>query len=66
MHIRREIDHILDDINKVIANKKTSNKESEGDKAMLKHLYDTINLKTDNGKRAKGMWTESPEFVSIQ
>jgi len=66
MHIRREIDHILDDINKVIANKKTSNKESEDGKAMLKHLYDTINLKTDNGKRAKGMWTDSPEFVSIQ
>jgi len=66
MHIRREIDHILDDINKIIANKKTSNKESEDDKALLNHLYETINLKTDNGKRAKGMWTDSPEFVSFK
>ena len=64
MHIRREIDHILDDINKIIANKKTSNKESEDDKAMLEHLYATINLKTNDGKRAKGMWTESPEFIN--
>ena len=30
--------------------------------ALLKHLTDTINLKTNNGKRAKGMWTDSPEF----
>jgi len=62
MHTRREIDHILDDINKIIAKNKTSNKESEDDKAMLEHLYATINLKTNDGKYAKGMWTESPEF----
>ena len=55
MHIRREIDHILDDINKIIAKNKTSNKESEDDKAMLEHLYATINLKTNDGKYAKGM-----------
>jgi hypothetical protein len=64
MHTRREIDHILDDINKIIAKNKTSNKESKDDKAMLEHLYATINLKTNNGKRAKGMWTESPEFIT--
>jgi hypothetical protein len=64
MHIRREIDHILDDISKIITKNKTSNKESEDNRAMLKHLYATINLKTDNGKRAKGMWTESPEFLA--
>ena len=63
MHTRREIDHILDDIIKIIAKIKTSNEESEGDKALLNHLYETINLKTDNGKRAKGMWTTSPEFI---
>jgi hypothetical protein len=62
MHTRREIDHILDDIIKVIAKNKTSNKEDEDSKALLKHLTDTINLKTNNGKRAKGMWTDSPEF----
>ena len=32
MHARREIDHILDDINKIIAKNKTSNKQSEDDK----------------------------------
>ena len=62
MHIRREIDDILDQINEIIAKNKTSNKESEDDKAMLEHLYETINLKTNNGKYAKGMWTDSPEF----
>ena len=64
MHTRREIDHILDDISKIIAKNKTSNKESEDNRAMLEHLYATINLKTNNGKRAKGMWTESPEFIN--
>lgn len=62
MHIRREIDHILDDIIKVIAKNKTSNKQNDDDKAMIEHLKQTINLKTDDGKRAKGMWTDSPEF----
>ena len=66
MHIRREIDHILDNINEIIAKNKTSNKESEDDKAMLEHLYETINLKTNNGKYAKGMWTDSPEFMYNQ
>tara|TARA_R110001606_G_scaffold383566_1_gene545912 strand:+ start:1224 stop:1436 length:213 start_codon:yes stop_codon:yes gene_type:complete len=62
MHTRREIDHILDEINDIIAKNKESNKEDEDSKALLKHLTDTINLKTNNGKRAKGMWTDSPEF----
>ena len=59
MHIRREIDQILDKMSKLIANKKLSNKEKEE----LQKLKDQINTKTDNGKRAKGMWTESPEFA---
>ena len=63
MHIRREIDHILDEINEIIAKNKDSNKEKSEDKAMIEHLTRTINLKTDDGKRAKGMWTESPEFI---
>jgi len=62
MHARREIDDILDQINEIIAKNKTSNKQSEDDKAMLEHLYATINLKTNDGKYAKGMWTDSPEF----
>jgi hypothetical protein len=63
MHIRREIDHILDEINEIIAKNKDSNKEKSEDKEMIEHLTRTINLKTDDGKRAKGMWTESPEFI---
>ena len=63
MHIRREIDHILDEINEIIAKNKDSNKEKSEDKAMIEHLERTINLKTDDGKRARGMWTESPEFI---
>ena len=63
MHIRREIDSILDEISEIIAKNKKSNKQSSDDKAMIKHLEQTINLKTDDGKRAKGMWTDSPEFL---
>ena len=60
MHIRREIDNILDKMNDLIANKKLSNK----DKQELQNLKDEINKKTNNGQYAKGMWTESPEFVN--
>tara|TARA_B100001250_G_C19761866_1_gene772854 strand:+ start:1268 stop:1468 length:201 start_codon:yes stop_codon:yes gene_type:complete len=63
MHIRREIDNILDEISEIIAKNKKSNKQSSEDKAMIEHLERTINLKTDDGKRAKGMWTDSPEFL---
>ena len=62
MHARREIDDILDQISEIIAKNKTSNKQNDDDKAMIEHLKQTINLKTDDGKRAKGMWTDSPEF----
>lgn len=63
MHTRREIDFVLDEINEIIAKNKESNKESPEDEAMLEHLYRSINLKTLNGERAKGMWTDSPEFL---
>jgi len=62
MHIRREIDNLLDKMIEITANKKESNKESRE----LNEILDEIRRKTDNGKRAKGMWTDSPEFVSIQ
>tara|TARA_B100001175_G_C19342292_1_gene558050 strand:- start:47 stop:253 length:207 start_codon:yes stop_codon:yes gene_type:complete len=64
MHARREIDHILDEINEIIAKEKDSNKQTEEDKAMIEHLTRTINLKTQDGERAKGMWTDSPEFLT--
>ena len=60
MHTRREIDNILDKISKLIAKEKLSNKEKEE----LQNLKQEINKKTDNGKRARGMWTESPEFIA--
>ena len=63
MHIRREIDHILDEMLEIIAKNKKSNKKNSEDKEMIEHLERTINSKTDNGKRAKGMWTDSPEFL---
>jgi len=62
MHTRREIDNLLDKMIEITANKKESNKESRE----LNEILDEIRRKTDNGKRAKGMWTDSPEFVSIQ
>lgn len=58
MHTRREIDNLLDKISEIIVKNKKSNK----DKTELQKLIVLINIKTDNGKRAKGMWTESPEF----
>jgi hypothetical protein len=61
MHARREIDHILDNINEIIAKNKTSNKESEDDRAMLEHLYATINLKTNNGR----LFGDCQELISI-
>jgi hypothetical protein len=60
MHTRREIDNLLDKMNQITANKKTSNKEQEE----LQNLKEEINKKTNNGKRAKGMWIESPEFIN--
>ena len=62
MHIRREIDNLLDKMNQIIANKKDANKDCPE----LNKIFDEIRRKTDNGKRAKGMWTGSPEFMSIK
>ena len=62
MHIRREIDNLLDKMIEITANKKESNKNE----TKLQEIRVQINTKTDNGKRAKGMWTESPEFMSFK
>jgi len=59
MHTRREIDNLLDKMSQIIAKKKLSNK----DKAEIKKITAEINEKTLNGERAKGMWTDSPEFI---
>lgn len=38
------------------------NKKSNKDKSQLQEIKDKISRKTNNGKYAKGMWTDSPEF----
>ena len=62
MHIRREIDNLLDKMIQITA------KEKECDKPdpELNKILDEIRRKTDNGKRAKGMWTDSPELMSFK
>ena len=62
MHIRREIDNLLDEMIEITANKKECDKPDPE----LNKILDEIRRKTDNGKRAKGMWTDSPEFVSFK
>lgn len=62
MHTRREIDNLLDKMLEIIAQNKESNKHT----AELQEIKDEISRKTLDGKRAKGMWTESPEFMSIK
>ena len=58
MHIRREIDNLLDQMSEIIVKNKKSNK----DKSQLQEIKDQISRKTNEGKYAKGMWTDSPEF----
>jgi len=62
MHIRREIDNLLDKMIQITAKEKESNKPDPE----LNKILDEIRRKTDNGKRARGMWTESPEFMSFK
>lgn len=65
-HIRREIDEILDQINEIIATSEMQGGIDDQDKTELQQLFDEINKKTLNGERAKGIWTESPEFNYIK
>ena len=62
MHIRREIDNLLDKMIQITAKEKECNNPDPE----LNKILDEIRRKTDNGKRAKGMWTDSPEFVSFK
>jgi hypothetical protein len=62
MHTRREIDNLLDKMIQITAKEKECNKPDPE----LNKILDEIRRKTDNGKRAKGMWTDSPEFVSFK
>lgn len=58
MHIRREIDNLLDEMSQIIKQNNKSNK----DKTLLQEIKDKISRKTNDGKYAKGIWTDSPEF----
>lgn len=64
MHIRREIDNLLDDMIEIITQKKSSSSEERKvEENLLKEIKNKIKIKTNNGKYAKGMWTDSPEFL---
>ena len=66
MHIRKEIDEILDQINEIMTTSEMQGGIDDQDKTELQQLFDEINKKTLNGERAKGIWTESPEFNYIK
>ena len=66
MHSRRQIDNLLDEI--ITQNNRLNNKE-EGEqnktlaKAQLQEIKAQINKITKDGQQAKGLWTDSPEFI---
>ena len=39
-------------------------KKNDSIDGSIKNLQSQINKKTNDGKRAKGMWTDSPEFIT--
>lgn len=64
MHLRKEIDAKLDDLNDEI---KALNKYKDGE-SPINHRLAVEDLKqeiiklTNSGERSKGLWTEAPEF----
>ena len=66
MHYRRQVDNLLDEIieeNKRLNNKEESKENKTLAKAQLQQIKDQINTLTKDGERAKGLWTDSPEFI---
>ena len=66
MHYRRQVDNLLDEIieeNKRLNNKEESKENKTLAKAQLQQIKDQINTLTNDGERAIGLWTESPEFI---
>ena len=64
MHLRREVDDLLDEL---IAKQKDSNKEqgeeySINNRLAIEDLKEEIIKLTNSGERANGLWTDSPEF----
>ena len=63
MHIRREIDNLLDEMLEIITQKKSSSKDEQiKEEEFLNKIKEEIKVKTNDGKYAKGMWTDSTEF----
>ena len=63
MHLRREIDDLLEYI---IEEKEKLGKDKTKDQKILdeiKEIKAEIRKLTFEGERAKGLWTESPEFI---
>lgn len=63
MHLRREIDDLLDYI---IEEKEKLGKDKTKDQKILDEINEIkaeIIKLTHDGERAKGLWTESPEFL---
>ena len=68
MHLRREVDGKLDELIAQIneLNKKKdgeSNNESVSRTLAIENLKDEITKLTNSGERAKGLWTDAPEFT---
>ena len=64
MHLRREIDQLLDESNEIKVKLDAGGslkKETDELSAQLQQIKDKIKELTENG-RTKGLWTDSPEF----
>ena len=66
MHLRREIDGLLDKSNEIKEKLDAGDslkKETDKLTAQLQQIKDKIKELTENG-RGKGLWTDSPEFLA--
>ena len=64
MHLRREIDAKLDDLNDEInaLNKYKDGESPINHRLAVEDLKEEIIKVSNSGERAKGLWTDSPEF----
>jgi len=70
MHLRREVDTLLDEL---IEQKNRLNDAKEASElgvdvrlavsGEIKELQTKLNQITNDGERADGLWTEAPEFI---
>lgn len=62
MHLRREIDKLLDESIEIKEKLNTKSDKTEDFQAQLKEIKDKIKELTREG-RGNGLWTDSPEFL---